>query len=54
MNSCCTKTGFTVTSPGTAPMQGAPRDGLAISNERAIVIEAGPAETELVLVDVRG
>ncbi|MCF3947848.1 pirin family protein [Acidiphilium sp. AL] len=30
------------------------RDGVAVSGERAIVIEAGAEETELVLVDVRG
>ncbi|HEX7389101.1 MAG TPA: pirin family protein [Acidiphilium sp.] len=29
------------------------RDGVAIGNERAIVIEAGSTETELILVDVR-
>lgn len=47
---------FTVSSAslGGDPVHAEPRDGLAISNERAIVIEAGPSETELVLVDVRG
>lgn len=34
--------------------QAAARDGIAIRNEREIVIETGPEEAELVLVDVRG
>lgn len=48
---------YLVAATGSITVNGhaaAARDGVAISDERVIVIEAGPEEAELVLVDVRG
>lgn len=48
---------YLVAATGSMRVNGhdaAARDGVAVSDEREIVIEAGPEETELVLVDVRG
>ncbi|WP_241763099.1 hypothetical protein [Acidiphilium sp. PM] len=47
---------YLVPATGAVTVNGraaAARDGVAVSGERAIVIEAGTEETELVLVDVR-
>lgn len=48
---------YLVAATGSLTVNGHPaaaRDGVAIGDERAIVIESGGEETELVLVDVRG
>lgn len=48
---------YLVAATGSMSVNGAAaaaRDGVAVRSEREIVIEAGPEETELVLVDVRG